>query len=649
MTARAVAAPRTGEGARPRAPGPLDAARPRRPARVAETVLGLLLGVVVAVLWWARDRGFNLSDEGYYLLSYAYPDPATAGATQFHLLVAALTAPLDLGLVGYRVLRVVLLAASAAGLAAAYLAFCRARLPDLARALPSAGATVAVVVLAGLLGSAWLPLALSYNGLSAALLQVETALVLWILSRPRRSPPAPAAAAALATGFLLGAHAFVKWPTAVVVAGLLAVTLVVLGGRRGLGAAGLLAVGAALAWLLLARELLGSVVTIGGLVEGSRLNTILDDYRTGPALRGYVLRTWGSVVDLLTGGAAWRPVALVVLLGAPLAVARPAPRGRAGRVRAAAAAGAAAVAGTALLAETAVLLPRGSGYLTHGRQFEFLLALLLALPVVAALAALAARGRAAAGPATPADSAGPGGTTTPAGQTAAVAGALFLALPFAGALGTNNHPVLQAMTCAAGFALLALLVLAAVGRAAPAAPAPWAVALPVLAAVLTAQIVHHTVWDPYGLPTTLLAQTEPLTGRTPLAGVRVDPASHAALQELVEVVGTRTGFAPGEPVLAASTVPGLVHLLGGRPPGTPWVRFRPGISPRTCAELARARDDLARTELLLLTAEPDADGRRCLTALWPAYPERLEQVAAVALPSGPIRVLAVPPTVETDR
>ncbi len=290
MHARAVAVPRTGERDRTRASGRLGGARPGPAAAGAEVVLWLLLAVVVATLWWARDRGFDLSDEGYYLLSYAAPDPATAGATQFHLLVAALTAPLDLGLVGYRVLRLVLLAGSAAGLAVAFLAFCRARLPDLARALPPAGATVAIVALAGLLGSAWLPLALSYNGLSAVLLQVETALVLWILSRPRRSPRGPAVAAALATGFLLGTHAFVKWPTAVVVAGLLAVTLVVLGGRRGSAAAGLLAVGAALAWLLLARELLGSVVTIRGLVEGSRLNATLDAYRTGPALRGYALR-----------------------------------------------------------------------------------------------------------------------------------------------------------------------------------------------------------------------------------------------------------------------------------------------------------------------------------------------------------------------
>ncbi len=636
MHARAVAVPRTGERDRTRASGRLGGARPGPAAAGAEVVLWLLLAVVVATLWWARDRGFDLSDEGYSLLATAAPDPATAGATQFHLLVAALTAPLDLGLVGYRVLRLVLLAGSAAGLAVAFLAFCRARLPDLARALPPAGATVAIVALAGLLGSAWLPLALSYNGLSAVLLQVETALVLWILSRPRRSPRGPAVAAALATGFLLGTHAFVKWPTAVVVAGLLAVTLVVLGGRRGSAAAGLLAVGAALAWLLLARELLGSVVTIRGLVEGSRLNATLDAYRTGPALRGYALRTWGSVAELVTSGAAWRPVALVVLLAAPLAVARPVRRGRAGRVRAGVAAGAAAVAGAALLAETAVLLPRGSGYLTHGRQFEFLLALLLALPVVAALASLARRGDGAPG--------APGADGAAGGRTAVVVGALFLALPFAGALGTDNHPVLQAMTCAAGLALLALLVLAAVGRAAPAAPPAWAVALPVLAAVLSAQIVHHTVWDPYGLPTTLLAQTEPLTGRTPLAGVRVDPATHAALQRLVEVVDTRTGFAPGDPVLAASTVPGLVHLLGGRAPGTPWVRFRPGISPRTCAELARARADLARTELLLLTAEPDAEGQRCLAALWPAYPERLQEVAAISLPSGPIRVLAAPPT-----
>jgi hypothetical protein len=79
-------------------------------------LLGVVAVLMLLFLLWAVDKGFDITDEGLYLLVYRYPvEYSNAGVTFFHLIISKLLSAESVSIIGYR------LAGLAAGILSALL------------------------------------------------------------------------------------------------------------------------------------------------------------------------------------------------------------------------------------------------------------------------------------------------------------------------------------------------------------------------------------------------------------------------------------------------------------------------------------------------------------------------------------------------
>ena len=190
-----------------------DASQSRIASRLLPTFLVLVLVALIGLVFWASRRGFDLTDEGYYLQLYAHPEsaPARVVSSQFFLLVALLTGPLNLGIVGYRICGLMLLLGSAGFFGLSFHRFASKRIPEIA--FPSRLVTTCFVAISGLLGYSWAPLAVSYNTLAATVVHVIAGLVLVALAGPSGMPLTRSRVLQMATaGALLPLLFYIKWP-----------------------------------------------------------------------------------------------------------------------------------------------------------------------------------------------------------------------------------------------------------------------------------------------------------------------------------------------------------------------------------------------------------------------------------------------------
>lgn len=590
-------------------------------------MLSLLMVLLLGTLAWASGRGFDLTDEGFVLLSYSDPAATPTDFSQFAVLVDLLLGPLDPGIVGYRLLRLVSLAATAALLGWTFHDFCHARLPSLARGLPDRATVTVFVTLTGLLGYSWLPHTLSYNDVNTVFVHLEATLVLRLALRADGRLGRREVAAGLALGALASLHLFVKWPAAIAVLGLGIVALVGLGVRRAIMVSLLVLGGAVAVAAVISTEALGGPFSLGDLASATRTTSGGETHDPSALLSRYVLLlvevTRRTLVESW-----WRIVLLAALLGGAVRLAaRVGARSRSIR----AAWVAVGAAGLVLLWEAGRLAGMDDGYFVRGRQQELYVSLLLALAVAAGL-----RRRPEA------DDWG----------VRAVSLVFFTALPFAAAFGTASPLALHAYTAAAGLGCLVLLAVGSAGRTGErlGVPSLHLVALVVLGVVFVAQMIHGTVLAPYRLPTSLLEQSVPVQDVPRLQGVRVDRESAEFFSRLQRAVREETSYRQGEPILGLSHMPGLVYLLEGQAPGPKWVDYPvPGRQQRTCDQLAASPAEAARTDLVLVNSEISPEMQACLPELLPGWPGDFHQRAAVENSYSEIMPLYLPEVLVISR
>ena len=574
---------------------------------------------VTGLIFWARNRGFDLTDEGYYLLLYALPDAGASTATQFHQLVDFLNGPFRLGIPAYRIAGLIVFAASSGFLGTAFYRFAGHRLPRLSEHLPSRPLGVAFVTLMGLLGYSRLPLTLSYNTLSAALVQVTAATVLLGLSRDIEDPTGawrqdfPFAIAGSLLAFLL----FVKWPSALILAGLCAIfVMIVRRGRAGAIAVLLLGGGFVLGFLILTEEVVGGIFSLDSLVDGSAGTAGGGTHNPAALLQANGRQFVAAVVRVFTRDPI-RLVALVLLLSGP-AIARRIPRSSRGVAMSA--------WGLMLVGALFILIEAiDAPYYDRDANFRLLVSVLVALPIAAAVTAWSA-GRS-----------GQANWTRHLVSLLPMATLGFLvALPFATALGSNSSIFRVVLHSSAGFAVAILLVTAALQIMLPSTT--WALSvpllvLPILSLVFVGQIFHGSLIDPYRLETGLNDQTEVIETIPTLRNMRVDVEAHAFLTGVHQIVTRETSFEPGDPILGLSKVPGLIYMLGGFAPGAAWIpTAEPGEQLGVCEKLRGAASDVAATEILLLNSDLTPEMDSCLRELWVPYPDQLVEVGRVAIP-----------------
>jgi hypothetical protein len=207
----------------------------------------------------------------------------------------------------------------------------------------------------------------------------------------------------------------------------------------------------------------------------------------------------------------------------------------------------------------------------------------------------------------------------------------LLIVPFIGALG-SNLPTLAAanqyMVFWTGAIAAVLLLLPWPDWAKHLIPVFWA--LPTV--LVTAVVIEALIIYPYGLTTSLFAQTDHLATAGPLAGLRVDHATARFVREARLLASTDGDDRPDRPIVAAYDLPGLVYMLGGVSPGAPWFFGDEPEQRLNCVELRTTRlHDLSRS-VIITNPGVYPQFAQCLHAVGIAFPSGYHRAGLVKDP-----------------
>lgn len=569
--------------------------------------VGVLCLVVLAVLAWAMPRGFDITDEGFYVLNYRFPAEYETSFSTFHLIVTRMLGLTNASVLIYRIvgLTVAGLGATVFGLSLAAWLRVLAGQARQVRWLMRPDLVVAFVLLGTLLAFSVFPRTISYNGLSTFLLLLSAAATLAALRCGIRS----AGIWLLAAGCALGLDVFIKVSTGI----LLTISTVALlgwcwrgtGWRTLLWSAVLLGVGLCfglglyfvlvespvLWWHNLAQES-AMLRNQGGYALADLLPKYLHNaadtlrvlgYPVGPPMLALVGLAWWWPRRLAS--APWHgPTALLVL------------------------------GSVSIFLLTHAWLRRwySTAASSHFETMSLLLAILVLVALVVAVEATV--------------------SCTPNNNNVTTAGnaisfqvlpvALWLlALPFLAAAGTiNDLRTNLLIDMAPWFGLLLLLLALPRPERLPAWVAAGLLLLP--AGFAAEQIIWGTLWTPYNLSVPMVGQTQPLRVVGVPGTLWVDTGT-AALVHRLDSLLAQGGFRPGDPLLAFYDIPGLVYLCGGISPGAPWYFSHRDV--RNCHSIGLSQQPLFKA-CILLNQPLSSDMKACLLAHGLHFPDNYRLV-----------------------
>lgn len=532
-------------------------------ARAERLVTPGLFALLCATVVWAAFRGFDLTDESYHLYFYTHPDSQLSTTlTQYFRVVAGLMPQGVESVVAYRLVKLPLLAGTAMLFALALRAWLWRSYPEVAAGLPPTVVLLAFVGLGSLLAYGHGPQTLSYNDLTTICFIGAVGLLFWACGGAPGRGVLVAKGAGL--GVLLVAQAFVKPPSAV----LLAVGLAVLsalvarqGDRWRLGWAAAGAAAALVACTMLLTDLgVGTWLLARPLIEAYGLP--IPHGNVGAMLVLYVqglLQMPGRMVNASSG-------AVFLLVFVALAMAAPTlqdrwPVARRGVLHA----WWLILGGIALVAFLAIAPNAVRGHLSMFHRY-YLAEVHLWTAVAGLLGvALWARGRA----------------VMDARLVLVCLG--LIAVPFVAGAGTLNFINVQIMLHMAPV-FVAIVIAGAILSRHAATRAAQPLLRMVLAGTIVAQAFGALVWYPYRVPGPLWTQTQLVEGISALAGVRVDPATLAFFTAVRAAAGAGPEEAPL--VLPLFDLPGLPLVLEGRALGSHWLTSLEEWQATNCLKLA---------------------------------------------------------------
>lgn len=575
-----------------------------RPIHLTQLCIVVLAGLILALLVWSLPRGFDITDESFYLLNYRYPVEYESSFTDFHLVITRVFGLADASILAYRV-------AALFGAVLGAVAFGLTLSLWLQKAIPQGRhcwisrpvLVVSYVLLGELLAMSIMPRTVSYNGLNTLLLLLAASATLnalryglagigWLV---------PAGAA-------IGLDMFVKVSTA----GLLLVSLFILFGwcwRRGgistlVRAITLLALGLGIGvalYFLRAQQpavwwhnFSQEMTMLRG--QGYGTSDLFLKY-LGSARETLYILAWplGPVLLILTGVAWWWPR-----------------RGAPARWHGPFTLVLVCSTGFWLASQAVQRLWYSTAYLNQQQTLPLLLFFVIITGLVVATEAVP-----------PYSVTSPSVPEKMSAQWLPVA-IWLLALPLLAAAGTYNDLRLNlVMDAAPWFGLsLMLLVLPRPSRL----PA-WVLFLLML--LLPGFAAEQVVWGvmrvPYCLTGPMTNQNETIHAAGLRGILRLDPNSVAFIAQLEKTL-IQAGFRPGDPLLAFYDMPGLVYLCGGVSPGAPW--YFGGIDARNCHALDITRQPLHRA-CILLNEPLGFEMQRCLREHGLRFPEDYRLIGEV--------------------
>lgn len=558
------------------APASADAGqRDRRVAWVVAGVAAIGLGAWVTASLLMRQRGLDLSDESFYLLSYRWWDttPRTVSGVQY--IYGPIFEALGYSIPSLRLFRLttVVLAHLVLGISVMRLVshLAPGRCPA-----PVRWGGVLLVVCAGGFTYGWLPLSPGYNDVALLATTCAVAILCAVVLSAARRGVVPVVGPTL-VGATAAIMALAKWsatiPTFVVLIGATALLFRVIRPAGMVKATAAFVAGAAGLLLVVHVGVMSLTELLPPLLETT--GTIASSTNSPSALLALYARTTAEL--FLVGLLLAVPIALI----ATAAVRVSAPATRRGLH----------VAAWAALALVILQVPGGG--VRHLDAYPVVVtALFLAALLVLALARV-------------------GTTRSPSDDPPLITpirrwlfAVLFMA-PALQALGTGNPLSYLAVNAAAMWValLVSLAALSSAGHGERRATFLIAAALGLYGAWIG---TSGLLLAPYRTDAFRDANSA-ITSPSPVGGLLVAEETAKDLNAIVDSLGQATvdGDATPRPIMAFDELPGLVLLLDGRSVGEAW--YSASDRRRTAAGIATACRGVSRGDALLLVARPLTD------------------------------------------
>jgi|GEM_PF-2398535 len=508
-------------------------------------------GALAALAWigaaaLTANRGFDTSDEGYYLLSYRWWQVNTRTFTGVQYLYGPVFEALGYNIAALRLVRLVTVVAVHAVFAWSVMRWLRQRRTDAPPTRLWEFAGMAAIIAAGGAAYGWLPLSPGYNDVSLLGALLAAALVLRTATAADLDQRVPAWVPA-ALGPVLVAAVFAKWVSSALTIGLVALAVVLIVAPRGvrelLRFAGWTAAGFLGAVAVIHLFITPLDTTLPQLLAVNRLLAAASSSPTS-LLHMY----WNTTVEI--GVTVGKRDALLVIAAAVAVFVRH----RLGqRLAALLAVAGFAVAGWRLVVNRAAI--GGADNLT---RYPVGLLGTIAVTVAVGLLVLGAhrfRGL-------------PGSALAPGGRRGWTVLALLALLPVTQAFGTGNPIYMMAVNGFAAWMAIVVVVFTGIGTAPRVARAITA-GVAAAGIALSSSVAVTGLWaHPYRTAGHDRA-TAVAPGVPALASVRLAPATAQAYSDLRHRLEPYLE-PPGRAIMAFDEMAGVVLLLDGRPVGEAW-------------------------------------------------------------------------------
>ena len=532
----------------------------------------LLTGVIVVAgglaAWWiltagrAANEGFDITDEGYYLLSYRWWNQNPLALTGVQYLYGPVFEWLGYDIVRLRLFRLLTVIVVHLIFGYSFMRWLRGRRPGAARSKLWELAGMAVILAAGGMCYSWLPLTPGYNDVVLLGALTLVSCVLWMATAVDRGQPVPVWVPIVA-GLVIGAMVLAKW-TSVVVIGLIVVAAVIVLAGQGLRAVAR-AIGLALAGLALAALVVQLfVVRLNVAVPGiMTVNRFIADTSYSPTALLHVY--WSTGVNLV--GRTLRDHGILLVAAAIAVIAR----WRWLRV----AAGVLVVVALALSVRRVVVDGAAVGGSGHTSRYTVtLLAAVLVALVTAVAAVIAGRLQ---------------WTDRSVLSRESTRGwvvlGLLVVLPMVQAFGTNNPLYTIGFNAFAAWA--AVMIAVVTGIWATPVVARVTVGLVTVASLVVVASIAYTGLFQY--PYRSVGHTQ-LTAAATLPALKdlyIEPLAERNYTKLATQLRPYVEPA-GRPILAFDKMAGIVLMLQGKPVGEAWV------APKERARTAAGIEEVCR-------------------------------------------------------
>ncbi len=177
---------------------------------------------------------------------------------------------------------------------------------------------------------------------------------------------------------------------------------------------------------------------------------------------------------------------------------------------------------------------------------------------------------------------------------------LLIAVPFMGMVGTNNVSSSAFKPYLVTWFALIVIFLLYINKYIK-TNLISNITLITVALFVLSQIIDGFIYSHYRLADIRANQTETVKDIKNLEGIKVDIKTKHFFEKLNQIITTKTNFKEGDPIVAAYDMPGLVYALGGISPGNPWyLGEKKSFQKSNCEALSRTKlTNLNRTLLFI--------------------------------------------------